>query len=57
MNVAGIEDVLQGKVWAYSDDSRRRSKRHKDLADISRLIEVQPDLLSLLPEAIKAKMI
>lgn len=56
MNVAGIEDVLQGKVWAYSDDSRRRSKRHKDLADISRLIEVRPDLISFLPDMIKDRM-
>jgi hypothetical protein len=31
MKVASVEDVLQGKIWAYSDDQRRKSKRQKDL--------------------------
>jgi hypothetical protein len=31
MRVAAIEDVLRGKVWAYSDKTRRGSKRQKDL--------------------------
>ncbi|MCJ7682093.1 MAG: nucleotidyl transferase AbiEii/AbiGii toxin family protein [Candidatus Aminicenantes bacterium] len=56
MDVARIEDVLQGKIWAWSDESRRKSKRHKDLADIARLVEVRPDLLPLLPEAINEMM-
>ncbi|MCX5757078.1 MAG: hypothetical protein NTU83_00930 [Candidatus Hydrogenedentes bacterium] len=50
MRVACIEDVLQGKVWAYSDETRRRSKRQKDLADIMRLVETYPELHRLLPE-------
>ena|SRR5437867_2489020 len=45
LSVASIEDVLQGKLWAYSDPQRRASKRQKDLADIMRLIESNPDLL------------
>jgi hypothetical protein len=53
MNVASVEDVLQGKVWAYSDDTRRKSKRQKDLADIVRLTEVYPILADLLPESIR----
>ena len=53
MNVATIEDVLQGKVWAYSDRERRKSKRQKDLADIFRLIEAFPQQKDLLPESIK----
>src|SRR5215813_7716550 len=32
--VAGIEDILQGKIWAALDRDRRQSKRQKDLADI-----------------------
>jgi hypothetical protein len=52
MKVASIEDVLQGKVWAYSDKTRRASKRHKDLADIYRLIEKSPRLKKLVPPAI-----
>jgi hypothetical protein len=52
MNVASVEDVLQGKVWAYSDEKRRMSKRQKDLADIIRLIEAYPSLEQLIPSVI-----
>ncbi len=53
MKVAAVEDVLQGKIWAYLDEQRRKSKRHKDLADISRLVEAYPHLRDMLPESIK----
>lgn len=53
MKVATVEDILQGKVWAYSDMQRRASKRQKDLADILRLIEKYPELKILLPDSIK----
>ncbi len=53
VRVASLEDVLQGKVWAYSDESRRKSKRQKDLADISRIVESYPEFLSTLPDDIK----
>jgi len=52
MNVASVEDVLQGKVWAYLDKERRMSKRQKDLADILRLIEEYPSLEHLIPSVI-----
>ena len=52
MNVASVEDVLQGKLWAYSDEKRRLSKRQKDLADIIRLIEAYPSLEQLIPSVI-----
>ena len=55
MNVASIEDVLQGKIWACSDKTRRASKRQKDLADIFRLIEESPKLKKLVPPAILRK--
>ena len=42
--VAGIEDVLAGQVWAYSDTIGRASKRQKFLADIMRLVETYPEL-------------
>ena len=48
MKVAIVEDVLQGKIWAYSDEQRRKSKRQKDLANIIRLIETYPNLVNLL---------
>jgi hypothetical protein len=55
MKVASLEDVLQGKIWAYSDLARPKSKRQKDLADIYRLVETHPRLQTrirkgLLPE-------
>jgi hypothetical protein len=56
MNVASVEDVLQGKVWAYSDETRRMSKRQKDLADIIRLIEACPSLEHLVPSGILEKL-
>ena len=47
--VARLEDVLQGKVWAVTDETRRPSKRQKDLADIARLLEVRPELRGRVP--------
>jgi hypothetical protein len=54
--VAALEDVLQGKLWAYQDAERRPSKRQKDLADILRLAEAHPHLANLLPENIKSML-
>ncbi len=56
MKVASVEDVLQGKIWAYSDEQRRKSKRQKDLADIIRLIEEYPSLTELIPASIKERI-
>ena len=53
MKVATVEDVMQGKIWVYLDDQRRKSKRQKDLADIVRLIAIYPTLAEPLPAAIK----
>ncbi|MDI7268386.1 MAG: nucleotidyl transferase AbiEii/AbiGii toxin family protein [Myxococcota bacterium] len=53
MRVARREDVLQGKIWAWSDARRRRSKRQKDLADIMRLVEADPSLAGALPDAVR----
>lgn len=55
MSVAAIQDVLRGKVWAYSDKTRRKSKRAKDLADILRLIETHPELRGAVPSEIVAQ--
>ncbi len=56
MPVAAVEDVLQGKIWAALDDARRPSKRQKDLADILRLVESQPNLAPLVPKSLKKKL-
>jgi hypothetical protein len=49
MTVACLEDVVRGKVWAYSDETRRKSKRQKDLSDIMRLVETHPEIRDALP--------
>ena len=56
MKVASVEDVLQGKIGAYLDEQRRKSKRQKDLADIIRLIENYPSLTDYLPASIKQRI-
>jgi hypothetical protein len=56
MKVAALEDVLQGKIWAYSDCERRLSKRQKDLADIFRLVENHLRLKTLLPPTLRKMM-
>jgi hypothetical protein len=55
--VARIEDVLQGKTWAVVDPEHRASKRQKDLADIARLIEVEPRLRVQVPREVLERLI
>ena len=56
MKIAAVEDVLQGKIWAYSDEQRRKSKRQKDLADIFRLVETYPHLKDFLPKSLRIEI-
>jgi len=56
MKVAALGHLLQGKVWAYLDETRRRSKRQKDLADILRLIEAYPELRMQLPAGLREEL-
>ncbi len=55
--VASLENVLQGKIWAALDASRRPSKRQKDLADIARLIEAYPHIRQKVPDEILARLV
>lgn len=55
--VARLEDVLQGKIWAAEDPTRRGSKRQKDLADIARLLESYPHLRVRVPAAILDRLV
>jgi hypothetical protein len=57
LSVARVEDVLQGKIWAALDPERRGSKRQKDLADISRLLEKYPELRLKVPQEIRARLV
>ena len=54
--VADVADVLQGKVWAASDPTRRPSKRLKDLADIARILESRPELADQVPAEIRERL-
>jgi hypothetical protein len=56
IRVAALEHVLRGKVWAYMDKERRRSKRQKDLADILRIIETHPTLEAALPLSLRNEL-
>ena len=56
MKVAKLEDVLEGKVWAYMDKARRRSKRQKDLADVLRITEAFPEMTEKLPQILKEEL-
>jgi len=55
MAVAALEDVLAGKIWAYRDEQRRKSKRQKDLADILRMVEAHPEIKGRLPPEIESQ--
>jgi hypothetical protein len=50
--VARLEDVVQGKLWAYSDPQRRLSKRKKDELDLIRLAEAYPQIRTQYPKEI-----
>lgn len=49
VRVANLEDVTQGKLWAYGDPGRRLSKRKKDELDLIRLAERYPELRRTYP--------
>jgi hypothetical protein len=53
VRAASLEDVTQGKLWAYCDSQRRLSKRKKDELALIRLAEAHPELKSAYPSALK----
>jgi len=54
--VAGLEDLVQGKLWAATDAARRASKRAKDEADLVRLCESHPRVIALIPPGLIPKV-
>ncbi len=54
--VAQLSDILQGKIWAASDEQRRPSKRRKDLLDIERILETYPEMRDHVPAAILERL-
>ena len=53
VRVACLEDLTQGKLWAYGDPLRRLSKRKKDELDLIRLAEAYPSLKLLYPDHLR----
>ena len=56
LRVASLEDTLTGKILAWSDTTRRQSKRIKDFADIARLVESHPSLWERLPKELQKQV-
>jgi hypothetical protein len=56
LRVACLEDTLKGKIKAWSEPGRRKSKRLKDLTDIARLVEAHPHLRDVLPDELKKQV-
>ena len=48
--VASLMNITRGKTWAWSDPTRRLTKRKKDELDLMRILEAYPELRSLMPE-------
>lgn len=56
MHVASLKDTLAGKLAAYLEPERRRTKKLKDILDIGRLIDAYPELTASLPEDVLHKL-
>jgi hypothetical protein len=56
LRVASLDDTLRGKIRAWSDPTRRQSKRIKDLADIARLVEAHPHLWDSLTDELRPQI-
>jgi hypothetical protein len=56
LHVSCLEDTLGGKMRAWSDATRRQSKRIKDLGDIARLVEAHPHLWEFLTDALQQQL-
>lgn len=51
--VASLANIVRGKVWAWTDEKRRLSKRKKDELDLIRILEAYPDVSDLMPLEIR----
>jgi len=51
--VASLVNVVRGKIWAWSDEKRRATKRKKDELDLMRMLEAYPALREMMPSAIR----
>ncbi|MBI3417426.1 MAG: hypothetical protein HY043_19205 [Verrucomicrobia bacterium] len=56
LRVASLPDLVQAKIWAWSDPQRRLSKRKKDELDLIRVAEKYPQFIPQLPVVIRSQM-
>lgn len=56
LRVASLPDLVQAKIWAWSDPQGPFSKRKKDELDLIRVAEKYPQSISQLPEAIRRQI-
>lgn len=56
LRVASLADLVQGKIWAWSDPKRRLSKRKKDELDLIRIAEKYPEFIPQVPTAIRQQL-
>jgi hypothetical protein len=54
--VASLENLVRGKIWAWSDMKRRATKRKKDELDLLRIAEAHPGVRGLVPAEIVAQL-
>jgi hypothetical protein len=54
--IASLANVARGKIWAWSDEKRRLSKRKKDELDLIRILEAYPEYSDLMPTEIKKQL-
>jgi hypothetical protein len=54
--VATLDDLVQGKVWAWQDQTRRPTKRKKDELDLMRIAEAHPEQRAAIPAELAAQL-
>ncbi len=54
--IAALADLVQGKLWAFTDTHRRASKRAKDRADLIRICESHPHVIALIPPGLVSEV-
>ena len=54
--VATIENLVRGKIWAWSDKERRLSKRKKDELDLIRIADAYPQHREMMPADIISQL-
>ncbi|MDX6497078.1 MAG: hypothetical protein QOG23_338 [Blastocatellia bacterium] len=54
--VASLSNIVRGKIWAWSDQKRRPTKRKKDELDLMRILEAYPQLRGMMPPEISEQV-